>query len=80
MQARAPTAVPTLQPGDRLLSMQELKRIVPLSTRGIYQKIREGTLPAGLRIGPNRVAWLERQVIDALNATIAAANGAQAKS
>lgn len=67
---------PALQPGDRLLDLPELKRVYPKSTSGIYAEIRAGKFPAPVRIGANRVAWIERQVIEHLNRVIGAhANG-----
>lgn len=70
MQTSSP---PALQPGDRLLDLRELKRVVPLSTSGIYARIRAHEFPAPVRLGPNRVAWIEREVLDHLNRVIGAA-------
>ncbi|MFT4197680.1 MAG: AlpA family phage regulatory protein [Pseudoxanthomonas sp.] len=66
------TLQPVLQPGDRLLDLGELKRVYPKSTSGIYAEIRAGKFPAPVRIGKNRVAWVERLVIDHLNQVIGA--------
>ena len=63
---------PALQPGDRLLDLSELKRLYPKSTSGIYAEIRAGNFVAPVRIGPNRVAWIEREVLTHLNRVIAA--------
>lgn len=71
---------PPLQSGDRLLDLSELKRVYPKSTSGIYAEIRAGKFPAPVRIGPNRVAWIERQVLDHINLAIGAANDAHAAS
>ena len=64
-----------IQPGDRLLTLDELKRLYPKSTSGIYAEIRAGKFVPPVRIGPNRVAWIERQVLDHLNRTLSAAPG-----
>lgn len=69
---------PRLLPGDSLLSIDELKRLYPKSTSGIYAEIRAGKFPAPVRIGANRVAWIEREVLDHLNRIIGAANDDQA--
>ncbi len=69
---------PMLLPGDALLDLRGLKRLYPKSTAGIYAEIRAGRFPAPVRIGPNRVAWIERQVLDHLNRIIGAANDDQA--
>lgn len=66
------TSPPLLQPGDRLLDLRELKRVVPLSTSGIYARIRAREFPAPVRLGPNRVAWVEREVLAHLNRVIGA--------
>ncbi|MEN1925166.1 helix-turn-helix transcriptional regulator [Luteimonas qiangzhengi] len=71
---------PPLKSGDRLLDLSELKRVYPKSTSGIYAEIRAGKFPAPVRIGPNRVAWIERLVLDHINRVIGAANDVPATS
>lgn len=66
-----------LQPGDRLLDFRDVQRIYPKSQSSIYAEIRAGTFPAPVRIGANRVAWIERQVLDHVNRVIGAANEPQ---
>lgn len=66
-------ATPRLQPGDQLLDLRRLKRLYPKSTAGIYGEIKEGKFVAPVRIGPNRVAWIEREVLAHLNRVIGAA-------
>lgn len=70
-------APPTLMPGDRLLGLSELKRIYPKSTSSIYAEIRAGQFPAPVRIGANRVAWVERLVLQRLNHVISAADAGE---
>lgn len=72
------TSPPLLMPGDRLLDLPELKRIYPKSTSGIYAEIRAGKFVAPVRIGRNRVAWIESQVLEHLNRLIASAGEAAA--
>ena len=71
MEIKKPSP-PVLQPGDRLLDLKDVQRIVPLSTSGIYARMRAGEFPVGIRIGPNRVAWLESEVLRSVNAMIEA--------
>ena len=52
-----------MQDDDRLLTMADLKEIVPYSKPTIYQMIREGRFPKQVRLGPNRVAWLRSEVL-----------------
>lgn len=80
MQMQTNPTPPPLQSGDRLLDLSELKRVYPKSTSGIYAEIRAGKFPAPVRIGPNRVAWIESLVLDHINRVIGAANDAQAAS
>lgn len=72
------TSPPLLMPGDRLLDLPELKRIYPKSTSGIYAEIRAGKFVAPVRIGRNRVAWIESQVLEHLNRLITSAGEAAA--
>ncbi len=45
-----------------LLSLDDLQRIVPLSRTTIWRLERQGDFPRRIRIGPNRVAWVEIEV------------------
>ena len=45
-----------------LLSLDDLQRIVPLSRTTIWGLERQGDFPRRIRIGPNRVAWVEIEV------------------
>ncbi len=45
-----------------LLSFDDLQRIVPLSRTTIWRLERQGDFPRRIRIGPNRVAWVETEV------------------
>lgn len=69
-----------LQPGDRLLDLREVKRILPLSTSTIYARVRANEMPAPVRIGPNRVAWRELDIIGYVNDLIATESNAPAVS
>lgn len=48
---------------DRLLTMADLKELVPYSKPTIYQMIRERRFPRQVRLGPNRVAWRSSEVL-----------------
>ena len=48
---------------DTLLTMTDLKGLVPFSKPTIYQMIREGRFPKQVRLGPNKVAWLRSEVL-----------------
>lgn len=51
------------QPGlHRLLTIKELRDLIPLSTRQIDRLIRQGLFPAPIFISPNRRAWPETRI------------------
>lgn len=47
---------------ERLIGRDELLRIVPYTMQQIYRKEKDGTFPKRVRIGANRVAWVESEV------------------
>jgi prophage regulatory protein len=58
-QARAP---PSAQ--DRILRDREVRERVGLSRATIWRKVRNGDFPAPVRLGPQSVGWIEREVGD----------------
>lgn len=56
---------------DRLLTMADLKELVPYSKPTIYQMVREGRFPKQVRLGPNRVAWRRSEVLGWIDARAA---------
>ena len=51
------------RPGDRLLVMEEVQRLVPFTSTHIYALLRRGKFPTQVRLGDRRVAWLEREIL-----------------
>lgn len=47
---------------DRFLRLKEVIHITGLSTATIYRRIKEGTFPKQIRIGPNSVAWRQSEI------------------
>ncbi len=47
---------------DRLLRLKEVMRVTGLGRNTIYRRMREGTFPRQVRIGPNSVAWLQSDI------------------
>lgn len=47
---------------DRFLRLLEVMHITGLSRNTIYRRMREGSFPKQLRIGPNSVAWLQSDI------------------
>lgn len=54
----------TIAPGDRLLTMKQVREIVPKDKATIYRWIKRGIFPAGYKIGPQSVAWRQSEVLE----------------
>ncbi len=62
---------------DRLLGRREVERVTSLSKAELYRRVREGAFPRQVRLGGRRVAWLEREVRDWMEARVAERDRAQ---
>jgi prophage regulatory protein len=59
--------------GPILLSREDLKaRGISYSPAQIYRKIKDGSFPSPVRLGKNRIAWLENEISDWIKALSAA--------
>lgn len=47
---------------DRFLRLDEVLHITGLGLNTVYRRIREGTFPKQVRIGPNSVAWRQSAI------------------
>lgn len=47
---------------DRLLTGQELQALIPYSRTHIHRLEKAGCFPPRVQIGPNRVAWSQKEV------------------
>lgn len=57
---------------DRLLRMKQIigdpkatppiEPIIPISRSGVYHRIKDGTFPAPVKLGPRTVAWRESDI------------------
>lgn len=47
---------------DRFLRLDEVRHVTGLGRNTIYRRIREGTFPKQVRIGPNSVAWRQSEI------------------
>jgi len=52
-----------MDPSDRLLSMADVEEMVGFCKVTIYKMIREGRFPRQVHLGPNKVAWLQSEVL-----------------
>jgi prophage regulatory protein len=54
----------------RLLSLPEVQSSIPYSTSQIWRLEQQGHFPKRVRIGPNRVGWIEAEINDWLSSKI----------
>ncbi|MGH8419982.1 MAG: helix-turn-helix transcriptional regulator [Pseudomonas sp.] len=47
---------------DRFLRLEEVLHLTGLGRNTVYRRIREGTFPRQIRIGPNSVAWRQSEI------------------
>ena len=52
-----------VSPGTRLITLGQIQELIPLSASTIYRRMRAGTFPHSVRLGPNRVAWRYEEVM-----------------
>ncbi len=61
-----------------LISMKTVLQRIPLSKTELYRRIKAGTFPKQLRLGPGRVAFAEQEVSAWIEAA-AASRGTEEK-
>ncbi len=54
----------------RILSKRQLKELVLYSPQHIQRLEKAGRFPKRVQLGPNRVGWVEEEVLDWLNARL----------
>lgn len=47
---------------DRFIRLDEVLHITGLGRNTVYRRIREGTFPKQVRIGPNSAAWRQSAI------------------
>ncbi|MFT3731142.1 MAG: AlpA family phage regulatory protein [Hyphomicrobium sp.] len=57
-----PQSIANIPGLHRMLSIKEVREVVPLSTRQIDRLIRQGLFPEPIFISPNRRAWAEPKI------------------
>lgn len=62
MIVKADALPPDLPPDERLLSIDQVREIVPKSVATIYRWIRRNQFPPNYQIGPGSVAWRQSEV------------------
>jgi prophage regulatory protein len=61
--------------GERILRLPEVQRRVPLSTATIYARMKMGTFPRAISIGPRSVGWRLSQINHWIERQIARSGG-----
>jgi len=56
-----------VSPGERLIRLPELKRMLGLSGPTIYRRIKAGKLPVPVKIGPRLSGWWRSEVERAMH-------------
>lgn len=46
----------------RLLTLKEVRALTGYSANHVYRRMRLGTFPKAIRIGPNSVRWLQTSI------------------
>lgn len=49
--------VPKPPPDERLLTLAQVRELIPLSASSLYRMMESQTFPPRVRVGRNRVAW-----------------------
>lgn len=57
---------------ERLLTLREVIAITTLSKPSIYKHMHAGEFPKQIRVGTNRVAWIQREIHEWIEAQAAA--------
>ena len=56
-----PTDTPAVRP---MLSMEQVRQLVPLSHCQIYRMMKAGTFPRSIKIGLHRIAWMQSDIAE----------------
>lgn len=49
---------------DRFMRLDEVLHVTGLGRNTVYRRIKEGTFPKQVRIGPNSVAWRQSAIVE----------------
>lgn len=55
---------------DRFMRIDEVIFVTGLARNTIYRRMREGTFPRQLRLGPNSVAWLQSDISEWMTSVV----------
>ena len=52
----------TIDSIDRFMRLAEVLQVTGLGRNTVYRRMREGTFPKQIKIGPNSVAWRQSEI------------------
>lgn len=55
--------MPGIEEIDRLMRLDEVLHNTGLSRNTVYRRMREGTFPKQVRLGPKSVAWRQSDIV-----------------
>lgn len=55
---------------DRFMRIDEVVAVTGLARNTIYRRMREGTFPRQVRLGPNSVAWLQSAISEWMSSVV----------
>ncbi|MDZ3990395.1 AlpA family transcriptional regulator [Pseudomonas sp. Teo4] len=55
---------------DRFMRIDEVISVTGLARNTIYRRMREGTFPRQVRLGPNSVAWLQSTISEWMSSVV----------
>ncbi|MDM9555979.1 AlpA family transcriptional regulator [Pseudomonas asiatica] len=55
---------------DRFMRIDEVISVTGLGRNTIYRRMRDGTFPRQVRLGPNSVAWLQSTISEWMSSVV----------
>lgn len=59
---------------DRFMRIDEVVSVTGLGRNTIYKRMRAGTFPRQVRLGPNSVAWLQSDISDWMTSVVSSSS------
>lgn len=57
---------------DAILKLSSVSKVTTLGRTNIYKKIKEGTFPKPISLGPRAVGWLQSEIDEWIKGRVAA--------
>ncbi|WP_085600439.1 AlpA family transcriptional regulator [Pseudomonas sp. B10(2017)] len=65
---------------DRFIRIKDVISVTGLARNTIYRRMREGTFPRQIRLGPNSVAWLQSAISEWMSSVVESGSSADKSS